>query len=110
MEKEKIDQFLLVNGKNFPEESISSIKQILTDMDDEKYNELISTQWKNPTIGFLLAFFLGGLGADRFWLGQVGLGVLKLITIGGLGLWCLIDWFLVWGNTKKYNLKKLQSS
>lgn len=39
----------------------------------------------------LLSIFLGGLGVDRFYSGHMGLGVLKLLTGGGCGIWWLID-------------------
>ncbi|MGO4493354.1 TM2 domain-containing protein, partial [Arthrobacter sp. 2YAF22_2] len=40
---------------------------------------------------WLLALLLGALGADRFYLGKVGTGILKLVTLGGFGIWALID-------------------
>lgn len=43
----------------------------------------------------LISFFLGGLGIDRFYLGQTGLGVGKLLTCGGCGVWSLIDLILI---------------
>ena len=43
----------------------------------------------------LLSIFLGEFGIDRFYLGKVGTGIQKLITLGGFGLWWLIDLILV---------------
>jgi TM2 domain-containing membrane protein YozV len=43
----------------------------------------------------LFSVLLGKLGIDRFYLGYIGLGVLKLLTIGGCGIWWLIDIILI---------------
>ncbi len=46
---------------------------------------------KSKDVLVLLSAFLGALGVDRFYRGQIGLGVVKLITFGGCGFWALID-------------------
>ena len=50
---------------------------------------------KSYITAILLSFFLGALGVDRFYLGYTGLGVFKLLTFGGLGVWALIDFILI---------------
>lgn len=46
---------------------------------------------KDYTTTLLLTFLVGGFGIDRFYLGQIGTGILKLVTLGGVGVWNLID-------------------
>ena len=53
------------------------------------------TSDKDWTTLLILSILLGGLGVDRFYAGHIGLGVLKLLTLGGCGIWSLIDIILV---------------
>lgn len=46
---------------------------------------------KSFVVTWLLAWLLGSFGADRFYLGKIGTAILKLVTLGGLGVWALID-------------------
>ena len=43
----------------------------------------------------LLAFFLGNLGIHRFYVGKIGTGILMLITLGGFGIWYIIDFVMI---------------
>ena len=55
----------------------------------------VGTPTKSRSVAFILAWLLGAFGADRFYLGYTGLGILKLLTCGGFGIWNLIDLILI---------------
>ena len=50
---------------------------------------------KSRLVTLLLCFFLGGFGIHRFYVGKTGTGILMLLTLGGLGIWWVIDMIIV---------------
>ena len=66
---------------------------------DSQKEKLLDSSTKTNSIDwlalFLLTFFVGILGVHRFYVGKIGTGVLMLITLGGLGIWFLVDLLLV---------------
>ena len=66
---------------------------------------------KSFVAAIILCFLLGGLGVHRFYVGKVGTGIVMLLTLGGLGIWTLIDLIvIVTGNFKDNQGKQIKSS
>jgi TM2 domain-containing membrane protein YozV len=85
--------------------------QYLNQLPDQRRLEFqmaFQAQKKDRTTALLLSLFLGYVGADRFYLGQTGLGIFKLLTFGGCGFWGIIDWFLIMGAADQRNIAELQ--
>nr|WP_321450785.1 TM2 domain-containing protein [uncultured Carboxylicivirga sp.] len=106
MDSNSITLFLAQNADRFPAESMPVIKKKLEEIDDQRFFLISTQEYRNPTIMLVLSFFFGYLGVDRFMLGQTGLGIAKLLTCGGFGIWTLVDLFLIMGATKDSNFEK----
>ena len=102
--------FLLENQKKFNTVDLMVIKEQLDKLSDKQLFMLNSMDFKDPTVSLVLSVLVGGLGIDRFYIGDTGLGVLKLITGGGLGVWWLVDMFVISDKTKKNNVKQFQET
>lgn len=104
MPPEKADM-LLMNFRNFiPEEKIPAFRNALGRANENCYTALSMAPLKNPMTVLLFSIFLGGLGVDRFYIGDTGMGVGKLL-LGGLtfGIWPLVDIFLCYKKAKEQN-------
>jgi TM2 domain-containing membrane protein YozV len=62
-------------------------------------------QFKDPTTALIISIFGGAYGIDRFYIGDTGLGIVKLLTCGGLMVWTIVDWFLIQGLTREKNME-----
>lgn len=106
MDADKVNLFIATKGSNFPAESIPMIKERLLNLPSENEMAVMAMEYTNPILTIVLSVFFGELGVDRFIIGDIGLGIGKLLTGGGCGVWWLIDLFLIMGATKKKNLEK----
>ena len=106
MEANQADQILALYGNRLPIESLEMIRNKLLNMD---YNvaSIRMAHFKDPTIALILSVIVGSLGIDRFYIGDVGLGVGKLLTCGGIYIWWLVDLFMIQEATKNKNLEML---
>ncbi|MDO4476388.1 MAG: TM2 domain-containing protein [Clostridia bacterium] len=110
MDNQKVEQFLAANGKFFPAEKIPAIKQRLLDADESKAAVVECIGFKDPTMLLVISILVGALGVDRFMLGDIGLGVAKLLTAGGCGIWSIVDWCIITNKTKEYNYNELMKN
>ncbi len=60
---------------------------------------------KNPVVLYGFNIWLGFLGIDRFLVGDILAGVLKLITFGGFGIWVIVDYFLIGSRAREKNIQ-----
>lgn len=107
MTQEKVDMYIMTNQKYFPAERIVFLRQQLLAADETKFQLISAVDFKDPTTLLLISIFLGGLGIDRFMLGETGMGILKLLTGGCCGILTIIDWFTVQKRAKELNFNNV---
>ncbi|MEY4931017.1 MAG: hypothetical protein RI909_1741 [Bacteroidota bacterium] len=100
----------MTNSKFFESHQVAQIRDRLLAMDDSRWGLIQTLQFKDPTTILIVSLLAGTLGIDRFMIGDTGLGIGKLLTCGGLGIWAIIDWFMIMGRTREKNMAKLQQS
>lgn len=109
MDAQKVDMYLMTNAKFFQAQHLTYIREKLITADDSKWMMIQSVELKDPTTILIVSILAGGLGIDRFLIGDTGLGVAKLLTCGGLGVWTIVDWFLIMDIARQKNMEKLQA-
>ena len=108
MDAQKVDMFIMSNGKFFESHQMNMIRERLLALDYSKWAMLSTVQFKDPTTTLIVSILAGSLGIDRFMIGDTGLGVGKLLTCGGMGIWTIIDWFMIQKSTRENNMQKIQ--
>lgn len=98
--------FVAVNANKFEAGALMSIKSELEKMSDEKIAAVTSISFTDPTLILVIAIVLGW---DRLFLDDIALGILKILTCYGFGIWWLIDIFTATARTRAYNYRKFMA-
>lgn len=104
---QKADIYYMTNQKFFPSEKLYAVKERLDGMTDEQIQRLMYVQLKDPTTYLLISIFIGELGIDRFLLGDVGMGILKLLTGGLCGILWIYDMVTIQDKVRNINFDEL---
>jgi len=77
---------------------------------NDRQKMLFMTQFagvkKDRNLALVLSIIGGMLGVDRFYVNDIAIGVLKLLTGGVCGILYVVDWFLIMGTADAYNRQK----
>lgn len=107
MDQTKVDLYITANASKLPEDKLFYIKEQLLLADDNKWMLIQTISLNDPILILLLSIFVGYLGVDRFVIGDIGLGIGKLLTGGLCLVWAIVDWFFIMKATKEKNFQNL---
>jgi TM2 domain-containing membrane protein YozV len=107
---QKVQNFIVLNKKYLPLAAMEEIRAKLLSLDKKQFNRVEWLEFKDPTTMIIISIVIGEFGIDRFLLGDISMGALKLILTlcCGIGLiWWLIDIFNIQEMTRDYNYQQL---
>ncbi|MBR1779507.1 MAG: TM2 domain-containing protein [Clostridia bacterium] len=107
MDSQKVESFIIANKKYLPAGKIVYLRDRLRETSEERFYLISSIDFKDPVMFILISAFLGTLGVDRFMLGDIGLGILKLLTGGCCGILWLIDVCIIGQRIKEENFNDI---
>lgn len=107
MDEQKINLWLGSNAKYFDAAQIPILREKLKNASDEQYLAVQTQSYIAPTVTTIISVLLGELGIDRFMVGDIGMGVLKLLTGGLCGVLWLIDIFTISKKVKNKNFAQV---
>lgn len=107
MDEQKINLCLGSNAKYFDAAQIPILREKLKNASDEQYLAVQTQSYIDPTVTTIISVLLGELGIDRFMVGDIGMGVLKLLTGGLCGVLWLIDIFTISKKVKNKNFAQV---
>lgn len=112
MEKKKVEMFMISYASYFPQEALMDVHKALEELPEDKEMYIHYAELQDPQTAFILSLvgLLGIAGLDRFYLGDIGLGVLKLITCGACYIWTIVDLISVTDKVKQANYMKLMTA
>ena len=104
---QKAQMFLRAYKKYLPQDKHKIIEQKLLKTSDDNIAGILEVEFKNPGFVLIISIFLGFLGIDRFIIGDVKVGLIKLCTLGGVGILTIYDWINIKAKVKKINFNKI---
>lgn len=85
---------------------LGQMQEGLTDQQKMLFITQYNAERKDRVVALVLSIILGTFGVDRFYVGDIKYGIIKLITLGAFGIWYLADWFIIMGVADKKNFEK----
>lgn len=110
MKEMSVNTYMVAKSKYFNASALPVIRSIMTQLPDEAQIPLEAVELKDPTVSLIISLLIGGLGIDRFMIGDTTMGIVKLLTAGGCGVLTIIDWFTIMGKTRSKNYEKFMAA